>query len=253
MPFAKSASGTILNFEVRSHNCVDAQVLVNGEARTRWKFSDCNAYSSQSLTLKPEEVGQGMVTVSFEMPDVQSPQDIDPANADRRKLGLSVRRIVAGPLSSRRQTQPVSSELREGDAIRFDRRGNAEQYLATGWSSQEAEMRWTDGKLASLQLPLAEGMSGATLSFEAMSHNCIDVGVLVNDKPRKKWTFTDCARYVTQAVVLGREDMSRGTVTVTFAMPDAKSPQELDPASTDRRQLGISVKKIVVGKEPARD
>jgi hypothetical protein len=219
-------------------------------AARAWKFHDCNKYLTQSLPIKPEDVRLGTVTVSFEMPNVKSPQDLDADNPDRRKLGLSVRRVVVGNLLP---AQPVSAELRTGDAVRFDRRGNADQYLGTGWSGQEEDMRWTDGKLALLQLPFAEGITAATLTFEALSYNCIDVGVSVNDQLRKRWTFTDCGAYVTQTITLGREDLRQGTVTIAFATPNAKSPQELNPAIPDRRKLGISVRKLTVDPPSARE
>jgi hypothetical protein len=94
LPFSERSSELNLRFDVRSLNCADVTVRVNGEARTTWSFPDCAGYWSKAIVLTQEDLKPGTVAVSFEMPGVRSPHDIDPANGDRRKLGISIEKIV---------------------------------------------------------------------------------------------------------------------------------------------------------------
>lgn len=133
--------------------------------------------------------------------------------------------------------------LRSGDAVTFDRLGNATQYLVDGWSGQEEFIRWTEGTKAAMRLPLAEGGGPFRLEFDVRAYNCVPVDVKVNGKPRAHWIFKpDCGAFVTQVVGVTPEDLqaARGNVEITFDMPEAKSPAEVNPALSDRRRLGIS-------------
>ena len=145
-----------------------------------------------------------------------------------------------------RLSRPVLTPLRNGDSITFDARGNARNYLGTGWSGQEPWGRWTDGPLATLQLPISDRSSAVTLHFDVHSRNCVGVTVRVNTEIRTRWAFPDCRNAVSQNLVLTPNDLRNGTVAVSFEMSGILSPYETDPASGDRRKLGISIRKIVV-------
>ena len=145
-----------------------------------------------------------------------------------------------------RVNRPMFTPLRNGDSITFDARGNAHNYLGTGWSGQESWGRWTEGPLATLQLPISDRSSASTLRFEVHAHNCVSVTVRVNAEIRTRWSFSDCRDYVNQNLVLTPDDLRLGTVTVSFEMSGVISPYDMDPALGDRRKLGISIRKIVV-------
>jgi Flp pilus assembly pilin Flp len=94
LPFSDRSSALNLGFDVRSFNCVDVTVRVNGAVRTKWSFLDCAGFSSKAIVLSQEDLKPGTVTVSFEMPGVTSPHDKDPALGDRRKLGIWINKFV---------------------------------------------------------------------------------------------------------------------------------------------------------------
>jgi len=94
LAFSDPSPPLALEFNVRAFNCVDVNVLVNGEFRTRWSFVDCETPSRQAIILNEEDLHSGIVSVSFEMPGVRSPHDIDAVLGDRRKLGIWVQRIA---------------------------------------------------------------------------------------------------------------------------------------------------------------
>jgi hypothetical protein len=136
--------------------------------------------------------------------------------------------------------------LRSGDVIRFNRGGNSDRYLGAGWSGQEDTMRWTDGYAASLHLAFAEPGIAHTLEFEVLSYSCEDVIARVNGQVRSRWKFAPCDRYSKQRLALEKDDVGAGPVTVAFDLPGAISPSERNPAISDRRKLGISVRNVVV-------
>jgi len=145
-----------------------------------------------------------------------------------------------------RMNRPMFTPLRDGDSITFDARGNARNYLGTGWSFQEPWGRWTEGLFATLQLPVADRSAALTLRFDVHSRNCVGVTVRVNGEIRTRWSFSDCREYVKQTLMLTQQDLRLGTVTVSFEMPGVRSPHDIDPALGDGRRLGISITKIVV-------
>jgi hypothetical protein len=147
-----------------------------------------------------------------------------------------------------RVSGPHLALLREGDSITFDARGNQRSYLGTGWSQQEPWGRWTDGQFASLLLPFLDRSSALNLRIEVRAFNCADVIVRVNGEVRTRWSFSDCQEYVTQGVLLTPNDLRLGTVTVSFEMPGVRSPHDTDPALTDTRRLGISIRQIIIEK-----
>lgn len=146
---------------------------------------------------------------------------------------------------------PRSARLGDGDVISFAGDGTAAAYLGAGWSGQERYMRWTDGPSATLLLPLTEG-AAYQLRFELRAHNCVPAEVRVNGEVRTRWTFTDCNGYGERVVSVRPEDVPSGVqddltprpVVIKFEIPQAKSPREVNPASSDPRQLGLSVTKL---------
>jgi 4-amino-4-deoxy-L-arabinose transferase-like glycosyltransferase len=145
-----------------------------------------------------------------------------------------------------RVNRPLATALRSGDALTFDERGSGRNYLAGGWSYQEAWGRWSEGDLATLELPIADRGVPLVLRFEVQARNCVPVTVLVNGRARTNWTFSDCNQYAPQAIELTPDDTRTGSVTIALQMENVKSPQETDPKSGDRRKLGLSIRRMAV-------
>lgn len=140
-----------------------------------------------------------------------------------------------------------------GEDILFSRLGDtspAVEYQKSDWSQAEEWGTWTDGKEASLPLKI-DSIPSKNIELIA------DVNPFVNDKhPQQKidilvngtgvgsWTFNYKEEAKPQKVLIPRELISEDKIVeITFHLNDAKSPAELK-INTDRRLLGIGVKKI---------
>ena len=135
-------------------------------------------------------------------------------------------------------------ELREGGEIDFGYGGNSSNYLGYGWSGQEAEMRWTDGALATVTLPFGSTKE-ISIRVVVSSFNSAIANVLVNGELRTHWKF-DGSQYSDRVLKLNKNDIKDGIVALTFSIPNAVSPHEINPANGDTRKLGLSIKKIYV-------
>jgi hypothetical protein len=147
-----------------------------------------------------------------------------------------------------RGDRPQSALLRRGDTIEFGSGGSERSHLGPGWSKPERSQRWTEGPSATLVLPMAQTTAPLWLQFEVAAHNCVETAVRVNGEPRTKWTFSKCGVHEARTVEIRPEDLQRGAgvVTLTFEMSGVKSPAQVNPAVSDARLLGLSVRRIVV-------
>lgn len=172
--------------------------------------------------------------------------DVLPMSAPAGQLRYHHYRVGTSAPGGTITAQGGGASLAIGGVVDFGRNGDSQRYLGQGWSVQEEATRWTDGPSASLVLPLAGAPGPRKLSFETRTFQCVPVAVQVNGQVRERWTFADCDAYTERTVPLTEEDVASGKVTVTFDIPDAKSPYEVNPAIPDRRKLGLSVRRMTV-------
>jgi len=134
-----------------------------------------------------------------------------------------------------------------GSKIQFGEGGNAEQYQVQGWSDPEKGFTWTDGKSASLVIPVNQPQSDLTLSaslfpFTAGELINQNVYISINDKKLGKWDVGDSGDY---SITIPKEYVTKSLLNVSFDLPDAASPSKLN-ISNDTRMLGIAVLSIKV-------
>jgi hypothetical protein len=121
-----------------------------------------------------------------------------------------------------------------------------------GFSGPEAAGRWTDGKEASIRLPLKSPATGtltltATVAaFVIPQHSKQAVDILVNGNPVGHWEFHFGEQWSERQIVIP-DSVANGArqLLITFLLPDAAMPDALK-FNPDRRMLGISVAQIRV-------
>lgn len=120
------------------------------------------------------------------------------------------------------------------------------KYLWYGWSGPEKNLRWTDGKEASivfslnearallLEMKLAPFLSGSRLMQQNLT-------LKLNDQPLKSLTMSDGDMRI-YSFSLPKSLLKTRNV-LAIELPDAASPASLNVGS-DNRQLGISVESM---------
>jgi len=142
-------------------------------------------------------------------------------------------------------TQPIIYEY--GSQIQFGDAGNAEQYQVQGWSSPEKGFTWTDGKNASLVIPVNQPQSDLILSASLIpfiAGEVINQNVIINVNGEKlgEWDIRVAGDF---KITIPKEYITRSLLNVNFELPDAASPSELN-IGNDMRTLGIAMQSIQV-------
>jgi len=208
-------------------------INVNGKRLGEW---DVAADGEYKIKIPKEYIKNSLSEVSFEMPGAVSPQELNISN-DARSLGVAMRSIIL----SQQQIYEYGSQIQFGNG------GNAEQYQGQGWSGPEGGFTWTDGKSASLVIPVNQPQSDLTLSAslspfiagEVIKQN---VYINVNSKRLGEWDVAVNGEY---RIKIPKEYITKSSLDICFELQDAVAPSELN-ISDDTRILGIAMKSIEV-------
>ena len=144
------------------------------------------------------------------------------------------------------KTERVQPDL----SIVFSESGNVSEYKTTGFSNPETSATWTNGEMASIEIPLPEISEDKffTVSLDASPFTPKrikkqTVGVFVND--------TFITNFVMTGPGIYKFDLphdfykSNKVANIKFKISNPISPKDLK-LSEDTRKLGLSVKKIVL-------
>jgi glycosyltransferase involved in cell wall biosynthesis len=139
-----------------------------------------------------------------------------------------------------RRGQPQNG-LHQEATFHFRAGGMGIDLLVTGWSSAENWGTWSDGRFATLRLPVSgyRGAWKANITFTAFGKEGTEVRLKVGDdsaSPSIMWTVP--AQRVVQKELHVESQLT--DVTLQFSLPNAISPFQLG-VSTDRRLLGIGL------------
>lgn len=146
-------------------------------------------------------------------------------------------------------TSPLPYKL--DSEIAFGKDGNAEQYQGTGWAGPENGFTWTDGKNASLVIPVNKTGSGFRLKakispFIAGSLQKQKVKIYVSGKSLGEWDVVSGGEY---NLIIPENYLKDDWLELYFELPDAVSPEQLK-ISNDPRKLGIAVSSITISELP---
>ena len=143
-------------------------------------------------------------------------------------------------------TPPVPYQ--PGTIIHFGTGQDAEQYLGSGWSYPEKGWIWTDAASSSIILPVNPPQSDLLLTLQFspfLVKNTLDyqrLNIRVNDHLVANFTISEPGSQ--NIVVLVDHSFMNGDIqTLTFELPDAKSPYDKG-ISGDTRTLGIAVQTL---------
>jgi len=140
-----------------------------------------------------------------------------------------------------------------GKKISFGKKGNSFQFHAMGWSHPEKDISWTYGKTAKLLLPITQlpkkdlllkVVFSPFLAKGKLKRQRVDV--YINNTLVDRWIATAPGEY---KATIPKEYVNDDNLIITFKLPDAASPREMN-ISKDARVLGIAVKSLILLEEP---
>lgn len=137
--------------------------------------------------------------------------------------------------------------------IVFDRSGEVNKYMEHGWSLPEAGWAWTDGKRASLRIPVARPESDVKLTVNLVAFLVPEkltrqrVGIWVNDKHISEWEIRITGLHDERAVIPKQVFDDSGQLILRFELPDSAVPADLG-ASKDIRSVAIAVHSLQLDK-----
>lgn len=153
--------------------------------------------------------------------------------------------IVCGICFFYNRKAPVQQDL----TILFRRSGNISEYKTTGFSGPETDLTWTDGKEASIEIPLPEiredqfyKVSIDAFPFIAKRLQQQRVKVFVNDEFITDFVMTK--NYQPYKFNLPRDAQKLGKVAnIKFDISNPTSPKSMR-LSNDTRKLGVAFKSL---------
>ena len=164
-------------------------------------------------------------------------------------LGIFLIVFVAGVLL---WPHPKNQNLLE---INFAQGGNVSEYKIDGFSWPEPDLKWTDGQIASIEIPGIVAPEKYSLlvaidviPFVTDKRKSQNVDVLVNDKLVKKLVMDKPDVY--KFVLPQMSDSEK--IVLKFKFSNLKSPKELK-LYDDARKLGFAMKKLTVLAVDARN
>jgi hypothetical protein len=232
LPFSEINSDLLLNINLQSHNCVDVTVRVNGEIRTPWSFAGCKGFEDRTLLLRREDLKAGSVNVSFDMPGVKSPHDLNSAHGDSRKLGIAVTKITVGKAIPAVNT--VTQKQNDTSQLEVNFRNEYPPFIAgtDGISQKESWGRWTDGNKASIKfqkvLPLKFAL---TVEGQAFGPNVGKPVVFRVGTKEKEIVFNSAPQ-----IYRVEFNLDKPSDTLEILIPEPSQPN-----NGDNRKLGVGL------------
>ena len=146
---------------------------------------------------------------------------------------------------------PITYE--PGTIIHFGTGGEAEQYLGTGWSTAEKGWRWTSETRSDIILPMKKPQSDLVLNlqfFPFLAQDTLDsqrLNISVNGNLVMNYTISH-PKSQKIVVEIDRSLLNENSQTLTFDLPDARSPYETGDGN-DIRTLGIAVQTLSLSEK----
>ncbi len=142
------------------------------------------------------------------------------------------------------QISTINRSYQLGDSIDFSDTGNSHRYRVSGWHKPEHEHTWSAGQKATLQLNIKEPARDATLRADLTPFVCPalpnqQVEIQVNDQTVESVSLSNNAKL---EIAVPKELIQRET-TVTFRLPNAASPAEMQ-VSTDDRVIALALRSL---------
>jgi len=217
-----------------------------------WIVTD-DKLQEQSILIPKYRIDGGVTRIVFELPDAASPAKLG-TGEDTSMLGIAMHSIVLREIGG-------STNYQWGSHIQFGVGGSYLLYNAEGWSSPERGQTWTQGRTASLVLPVSGAESDIKLDVMISPFivpgkvNAQRVNVFVNGRKVDTWDIARQSRiwgkkkrkglFRARSSIIPKNLLNNTELKITFDLPDAISPKEAG-VSKDMRVLGIAFNTIVL-------
>lgn len=229
----------------------DIGVSINSTQVANWQMAGLENYNAViPAELIPEN---GELNIVFDISDPSAPCEVSDST-DCRKLGFAARELIIDYATTAitpesNPVQALGAKLSINEPIQFSGDGNANAYIAQGWSGQEASHRWTEGEQAGLLISLGDyksgdlllGLHGSGYLSGGLSHQ--NIAVSVNGAQVASWDMAGLDLY--QARIPAELVPESGELNIVFDISDPKAPCDVGE-STDCRKLGMSVKDLII-------
>lgn len=130
-----------------------------------------------------------------------------------------------------------------GDKIIFSKNGNAEKYINSGFSGQENEFRWTDGKIATMKFAIEKSDIDRSLKIQTSPFGEQEIKIFANKA--LVGSFISSKTQVELVSILPKELLKNNELILRFEMVKAHSPCSIG-MSDDKRILGFAFRKLVI-------
>lgn len=138
-----------------------------------------------------------------------------------------------------------------GQPVSFRAGGRSRDLVRFGWSGQETNHRWTDGRQAELVVPLKEppkadfGLILDLSPYRNIEIESQDVTVVVNRIPIATWQVHKRGRY---SATVPAELATDGRLNILLEIGSPAAPCEFEE-SDDCRLLGVAARELIVTRE----
>ncbi|MCY1546756.1 hypothetical protein D9M68_827710 [compost metagenome] len=136
-----------------------------------------------------------------------------------------------------------------GDRVEFREKGNSENYVLGGWSSQETDHRWTEGKMAALRFnieniqPKDLVLTVSACGFLPKRGRAQMVTVKANGVEVATWEVKPkCSEF--SSAIPGSILKDSG-LKISFVMNEPTRPCEVGD-SEDCRRLGMAMRELMI-------
>jgi hypothetical protein len=216
----------------------DVITKVNGIELKPLKLRPENGAAWYSLLLPAEVMASGepALLVQFDVPEIG---DISTeVNTAKRQIWLSKIAVNTVP----------------NDVLRIEPRAGhpSLSYLQSGWYAAESSGTWSQGSVASMQLPVPGGGPAALklrvfgLASGPEGQQVITVGV--NGVAITRWRFPSLAAAEWKSVEIPADIVTSNSLELTLGVEWPAPP--VIPGSTDQRLLGIRLSTLELIREP---
>ncbi len=212
-------------------------IYINGKKSGQWALTS-TVPSLQEFKIPKNLIKDKSVKITFDLPDAKSPASLG-LNQDPRELAIQVWSVLI-----------VTPEYKDGTEITFGKKGNSGSYEVKGWSYPEDGFTWTEGKSAELLLKTGKIDRDLTMKVIFTPHlhqgklDTQHVNISVNGIKAGELAITSPDK-TEKEIKISRNNLKNGNLKITFDLPDAVSPEELE-VNEDRRVLGLQMWSIIL-------
>jgi hypothetical protein len=144
----------------------------------------------------------------------------------------------------------VFHKYKPDEGITFNKNGNYEKYVLSGYSSPEQSHTWTDGEYATIRLSIEPTGSDFIMNLDtgvyvvSKKHESQYLQIYINDELVKELNLPSEQEKL-KNILIPQRIIGDGNLVIAFKMIDNISPLELGE-SNDGRKLGLAVNKITI-------